>query len=53
MSIGVIGDVGSRAAAQEPRVFIGVVLILAFASALGLYGLIVGMILLTASGGDC
>ena len=45
MAIGIVGDAGVRATAQQPRLFVGMILILIFAEALGLYGLIVGLIL--------
>jgi len=45
MAIGIVGDSGVRATAQQPRLFVGMVLILIFAEALGLYGLIVALIL--------
>ncbi|RIA93550.1 V-type proton ATPase proteolipid subunit [Glomus cerebriforme] len=52
-AIGVVGDAGVRATAQQPRLFVGMILILIFAEVLGLYGLIVGLILNTkASGSD-
>ena len=35
----------SRATAQQPKLFVGMILILIFAEALGLYGLIVALIL--------
>eukprot|EP00301_Raphidiophrys_heterophryoidea_P021154 c5667_g1_i2.p1 GENE.c5667_g1_i2~~c5667_g1_i2.p1 ORF type:complete len:134 (-),score=27.72 c5667_g1_i2:251-652(-) len=44
-AIGVVGDYGMRSAAKQPKLFVGVVLILIFAEALGLYGLIVAIIL--------
>merc|ERR1712110_119539 len=44
-AIGIVGDTGVRAAAQQPRLYVGMVLILIFAEALGLYGLIVAIIL--------
>ncbi|KAL7411306.1 V-ATPase proteolipid subunit C-like domain-containing protein [Mrakia frigida] len=47
LAVGVVGDVGARATAQQPKIFVGMVLILIFAEVLGLYGLIVGLILLT------
>jgi len=47
MAIGIIGDAGVRATAQQPRLFVGMILILIFAEALALYGLIVGLILST------
>merc|ERR1719400_2980321 len=41
MAIGIVGDAGVRANGQQPKLFVGMVLILIFAEALGLYGLIV------------
>merc|ERR550519_1995197 len=41
LAIGIVGDAGVRANAQQPRLFVGLILILIFAEALGLYGLIV------------
>merc|ERR1711869_33270 len=43
LAIGIVGDAGVRANAQQPRLFVGMILILIFAEALGLYGLIVGL----------
>lgn len=45
MAIGIVGDAGVRANAQQPRLFVGMILILIFAEALALYGLIIGLIL--------
>lgn len=45
MAIGIVGDAGVRANAQQPRLFVGMILILIFAEALALYGLIIGIIL--------
>jgi len=45
MAIGIVGDAGVRATAQQPRLFVGMILILIFAEALALYGLIVALIL--------
>eukprot|EP00347_Sterkiella_histriomuscorum_P009576 403340677 len=44
-AIGVVGDTGVRANAIEPKMFVGMILILIFAEALGLYGLIIAIIL--------
>ena len=44
-AIGVAGDAGVRAFAQNAQVFVGMILILIFAEAIGLYGLIVAIIL--------
>ncbi|EIM19313.1 V-type ATPase [Wallemia mellicola CBS 633.66] len=38
-AIGIVGDAGVRGTAQQPRLFVGMVLILIFAEVLGLYGL--------------
>ncbi|KAL8116099.1 hypothetical protein AgCh_022552 [Apium graveolens] len=43
MAIGIVGDAGVRANAQQPKLFVGMILILTFAEALALYGLIVGI----------
>merc|ERR1711978_551407 len=45
MAIGIVGDAGVRANGQQPKLFVGMVLILIFAEALGLCGLIVAIIL--------
>lgn len=45
MAIGVVGDAGVRAIGQQEKLFVGMILILIFAEALGLYGLIVALIL--------
>jgi len=44
-AIGVVGDAGVRGTAQQPKLFVGMLLILIFAEVLGLYGLIVALIL--------
>ena len=48
-AIGIVGDSGVRGTAQQPRLFVGMVLILIFAEVLGLYGLIVALVLSTKS----
>ncbi|KAJ3339186.1 Actin-like 6A [Entophlyctis luteolus] len=47
-AVGVVGDAGVRGTAQQPRLYVGMILILIFAEVLGLYGLIddVGAIVL-------
>merc|ERR1712003_354421 len=45
LTIGIVGDAGVRANAQQEKIFVGMILILIFAEALGLYGLIVALIL--------
>ncbi|KAJ3069283.1 V-type ATPase [Rhizoclosmatium globosum] len=54
-AVGVVGDAGVRGTAQQPRLYVGMILILIFAEVLGLYGLIVALILNTkaTSGGVC
>jgi len=52
IAIGIVGDAGVRANARQPKLFVGVILILIFAEALGLYGLIVALIL-SANSMDC
>lgn len=46
-AIGIVGDAGVRGTAQQPKLFVGMVLILIFAEVLGLYGLIVALLLNT------
>jgi len=46
-AVGVVGDAGVRGTAQQPRLFVGMILILIFAEVLGLYGFIVALILAT------
>lgn len=48
LAIGVAGDAGVRANAQKD-IYVGVILILIFAEALGLYGLIISIILSSLS----
>ncbi|EDV97119.1 V-type proton ATPase 16 kDa proteolipid subunit [Drosophila grimshawi] len=47
LAIGITGDACVRATAQQPRLFVGMILILIFAEVLGLYGLIVAIYLYT------
>jgi len=48
-AIGIVGDAGVRASTQQPRLYVGMVLILIFAEVLGLYGVIVSILMLTRS----
>lgn len=50
LAIGIVGDAGVRGTAQQPRLYVGMILILIFAEVLGLYGLIVSLILATRPG---
>ena len=47
IAIGIGGDAGVRALGETDKIFVGMMLILIFAEALGLYGLIVSLILAT------
>jgi V-type H+-transporting ATPase 16kDa proteolipid subunit len=49
-AIGIVGDAGVRGTAQQPKLFVGMILILIFAEVLGLYGLIVALLLNTKAG---
>merc|ERR1711980_58014 len=55
LSVGLSGlDAGVRGTAQQPKLYVGMILILIFAEVLGLYGLIVALILNTkGSGIEC
>ena len=53
IAIGIVGDAGVRACALQRKTYVGMVLILIFAEALGLYGLIVGLILAAKSSEEC
>ncbi|KAG8937254.1 H(+)-transporting V0 sector ATPase subunit c [Tulasnella sp. 419] len=44
-AVGIVGDAGVRGTSQQPRLYIGMVLILIFAEVLGLYGLIVALLM--------
>jgi len=41
-AIGIVGDAGVRGTAQQPRLFVGMILILIFAEVLGTYKFVVG-----------
>ena len=45
LAIGIVGDAGVRANAQQEAIFVGMILILIFAEAIGLYGLIIAIVL--------
>ena len=44
-AIGIAGDAGVRALGQQDRIFVGLMLIMIFAEALGLYGMIISLII--------
>lgn len=50
-AIGIVGDEGVRQFMHQPRLFVGIVLILIFAEVLGLYGMIIALILNTRGSG--
>ena len=49
LAIGVAGEAGVRAYAQTEGIFVGMILILIFAEAIGLYGMIIAIIMSTSS----
>ncbi|KAJ6444699.1 Phosphoinositide 3-phosphatase [Purpureocillium lavendulum] len=44
-AIGIVGDSGVRASTQQPRLYVGMVLILIFSEVLGLYGAVVAVMM--------
>ncbi|KAH8281974.1 hypothetical protein KR054_004532, partial [Drosophila jambulina] len=48
-AVGEVGDNGVRNISEQPRLFVGMILILIFAEVLGLYGLIIGIYLYTVN----
>jgi V-type H+-transporting ATPase proteolipid subunit len=52
LAIGMSGDCGVQDSCRQPKLYIGMVLIWSFGSALGLYGLIVALIIATKDGSD-
>ena len=49
LAIGVAGEAGVKAYAQTEAIFVGMILILIFAEAIGLYGMIIAIIMVTSS----
>jgi V-type H+-transporting ATPase proteolipid subunit len=49
LAIGVAGDAGVRAYAQTDGIFVGMIILLIFAEAIGLYGMIISIILMYSS----
>jgi len=45
-AIGIVGDSGVRGTAQQPKLYVGMILILIFAEVLGLYGLITALVMM-------
>ncbi|KAI8801683.1 V-ATPase proteolipid subunit C-like domain-containing protein [Cladochytrium replicatum] len=52
-AIGIVGDACVRGYMYQPKLFVGMVLILIFAEVLGLYGLIISLILNTKANNNC
>eukprot|EP00923_Selenidium_pygospionis_P015840 GHVN01027648.1.p1 GENE.GHVN01027648.1~~GHVN01027648.1.p1 ORF type:complete len:172 (+),score=7.34 GHVN01027648.1:211-726(+) len=52
LTIGIVGDAGVRANAQQSRLFVGMILILIFAEVLALYGMIIGLVITTSATKD-
>jgi V-type H+-transporting ATPase proteolipid subunit len=50
--MGEVGDHGMRAVSKRPKIYMSVLLIIIFAEALGLYGLIISLIVLTNGNGS-
>ncbi|KAK7453462.1 hypothetical protein VKT23_011735 [Stygiomarasmius scandens] len=48
-AIGIVGDAGVRGTAQQPKLYVGMILIVIFAEVLALYGLIIALMLDTRS----
>jgi len=53
IAIGIVGDAGVRGTAQQPRLYVGMILILIFAEVLALYGLIVALVMIVKPAGRC
>ena len=53
IAIGIVGDAGVRGTAQQPRLYVGMILVLIFAEVLALYGLIVALVMVVKEPGDC
>jgi len=49
--MGVVGNYGMKAVGKKPSLYMGLLLIIIFAEAIGLYGLIIGLLLLTNGNG--
>ena len=49
MSIGIAGDAGIRCSGRQDRLYVGLILIMIFAEAIALYGLIVALVLSSSS----
>jgi len=52
LALGMCGECGVQDSARQPKLYIGMVLIWSFGSALGLYGLIVALLIAVKDGSD-
>eukprot|EP01013_Petalomonas_cantuscygni_P042246 TRINITY_DN75_c0_g2_i1.p1 TRINITY_DN75_c0_g2~~TRINITY_DN75_c0_g2_i1.p1 ORF type:complete len:222 (+),score=27.47 TRINITY_DN75_c0_g2_i1:78-668(+) len=50
LTIGIVGDASVRAYARQDQIFVAMILMLIFAEALGLYGLIIALIMIQQAG---
>jgi len=48
-AIGITGDAGVRGCGQQPRLFVGMMLIQIFSEVLGLYGMIIALLMLSST----
>ena len=53
MAIGISGDCGVRGAAQQPKLFVGMLICQIFSEALALYGFIVALIMASSGSEEC
>lgn len=54
LAIGILGDAGVRGYLKQPRLFLGLVLMLIFTEVIGLYGLLIAVVMHTvAKKGTC
>ncbi|EKE40168.1 V-type ATPase, C subunit protein [Entamoeba nuttalli P19] len=53
MAIGISGDCGVRGAAQQPKLFVGMLICQIFSEALALYGFIVALIMASTGDNSC
>eukprot|EP01002_Notosolenus_urceolatus_P013665 NODE_4547_length_790_cov_71.975709_g3778_i0.p1 GENE.NODE_4547_length_790_cov_71.975709_g3778_i0~~NODE_4547_length_790_cov_71.975709_g3778_i0.p1 ORF type:complete len:186 (+),score=59.32 NODE_4547_length_790_cov_71.975709_g3778_i0:111-668(+) len=53
LTIGIVGDSSVRAYGKQDRVFVPMILMLIFAEALGLYGLIIALLLMARAESSC
>ncbi len=49
ITIGIVGDAGVRAVGQQERLFVSLILMMIFAEAIALYGLIISIVMLAVA----